>query len=373
MCSWVTVDYSFLELASFSRMNSKQTKPLFFDTCQIGVVLRALLLVEAMVSIGVMLTSTGWAMLLERFTLMVPSTLSALLLWLISICALKTVMQKQARSTQWAFSLMLGFACGLVGMFLHQTIHASPVHQLGWLASGLLGLLFAWCLMTYFDLRDRARQPAATVAKLAELQSRIRPHFLFNTLNSAIALVREDPGKAERMLEDLSDLFHHALKDPNSESSLEKEVSIAKQYLNIEQIRFGERLQTFWEVDESALQASVPPLILQPLVENAIKHGIEPCEQGGSISVQVLRKGASVFVHIRNPVAERHANAPSTAGNGIALDNVRSRLRLLHDMNVQFKVRRREGVFEVGFVIPAAPITSGPLGRAGHTVRTGGG
>jgi two-component system sensor histidine kinase AlgZ len=151
-----------------------------------------------------------------------------------------------------------------------------PGTQPAWLASACTGALLAAGLVAGLTWRARGRMPAATTARLAELQARIRPHFLFNTLNTAMALVREEPAQAEEVLADLADLFRHALADQHGASSVAQEIELARRYLAIEQVRFGERLRVEWALDPRVGAARLPPLILQPLVENAVIHGVEP-------------------------------------------------------------------------------------------------
>ncbi|RMX02904.1 sensor histidine kinase [Allofranklinella schreckenbergeri] len=336
---------------------------LLFDACHLGVVLRALALVEAPLALAVLFGAPGLEEGLGRFAVLTSAAMPPTLLWLLASCALKHWLDRQTATVQWGFAVLWGWACALLGLALYGWLGvAGPSLPASvWLAGSLSGIGLALLLTSLFVLRQRASQPAATVARLAELQSRIRPHFLFNTLNSAIALVRDNPPLAERMLEDLSDLFRHALKDAASISNLAKEIEIARQYLRIESIRFDERLRVTWTVDEDALQASVPPLLLQPLVENAIKHGIEPSSEGGEIHVLVRRKGARVLVRISNTVPSSRAlgEAAAKAGNGIALNNVRARLRLMHDVNAEFRTAVRAGRYEVAFSLPAQPL----LGR----------
>ncbi len=204
-------------------------------------------------------------------------------------------------------------------------------------------------LVAALVMRAKGRAPAATTARLSELQSRIRPHFLFNTLNSAIALVRAEPAKAETLLEDLSDLFRHALIDQGESVSLSDEIALAQRYLAIEQVRFGERLQVEWALDPAAGKASVPPLVLQPLVENAVRHGVEPSESGATVRISTQRRGSVVVIKVTNTVPAG-SGAP---GHGVALDNVRDRLRLLHDVQGQFRSALVDGVYQVRIEVPA--------------------
>ena len=204
-------------------------------------------------------------------------------------------------------------------------------------------LVFQW-----LRLRAQAQLPAETAAKLAELQSRIRPHFLFNTLNTALSLVRLDPPRAEVVLEDLAELFRVALTDSGESTTLTEEVELAQRYLAIEQVRFGDRLQVSWELDDDAGTARVPPLLLQPLVENAVRHGVEPTPEGGIIRIRTRVKLGRAVVSIANTVPRQ----PSQPGNGIALRNVRERVRLMHDVAAQFDARLDGNVFRVQIVVP---------------------
>jgi CheY-like chemotaxis protein len=164
----------------------------------------------------------------------------------------------------------------------------------------LTGALAAWALLVWLSLRVRAQGPTGLHARYAELQSRIRPHFLFNTLNTAVALVRLDPAQAERVLEDLAELFRAALAAPDWTSTLGEEVVLARRYLDIEALRFGERLRLSWELDPALDGARLPPLLLQPLVENAVRYGVEPNEAGGEVLVRTRRRGGQVELLVRN-------------------------------------------------------------------------
>lgn len=275
-------------LSTFAERRRAAARPrtataLVFDACEVGVVLRAVLFVEAVVAVGSMFTANSAADWLARMALITASALPATLLWLVVACSLKTRLAAISIAGQYAVGVGLGalagiFACGMLAWL---GFAASPP----WLASACSGALLAAGLVAGLVWRVRGRMPAAATARLAELQSRIRPHFLFNTLNTAIALVREEPAKAERILEDLSDLFRHALSDSHDSSTVAQEIELARRYLEIEQMRFGERLRVEWALDERTAGARLPPLILQPLVENAVKHGVEPSARGADIRI----------------------------------------------------------------------------------------
>jgi two-component system, LytTR family, sensor histidine kinase AlgZ len=160
--------------------------------------------------------------------------------------------------------------------------------------------------------------------------------------------VRAEPAKAEALLEDLSDLFRHALVDQDASVTLGQEITLAQRYLAIEQVRFGERLRVTWSLDPRAESARLPPLLLQPLVENAVHHGVEPSAQGADIKISTERRGSTVVVKVSNSVPA----GPGAPGNGVALDNVRTRLRLLHDVQGQCQSAFRDGVFQVRIEVP---------------------
>jgi two-component system sensor histidine kinase AlgZ len=218
-----------------------------------------------------------------------------------------------------------------------------------WLASGATGALFATAMVAALVARAAGRAPASATARLAELQSRIRPHFLFNTLNSAIALVRAEPARAEAVLEDLAELFRSALVDRGDAVSLEQEIALAQRYLEIERVRFGDRLRVQWVIDDAANAAMVPPLVLQPLVENAVKHGVEPSTKGADIKISTQKRGSTVVVKVTNTVPAGHGEG----GHGVALRNVQERLRLLHDVEGGFRATMLDGIYQVRIEVPA--------------------
>jgi two-component system sensor histidine kinase AlgZ len=276
--------------------------------------------------------------------------LPGVLLWLVVACLLKRTLAQLPATAQWVAALALGAASGGFGWGLQAASGLGMMSEAGftWLAPVLAGAALAAALFYWLTLRARARLPADTTARLAELQSRIRPHFLFNTLNTAITLARLDPARTEGLLEDLAELFRVALTDSGESVSLAEEVALAQRYLAIEQVRFGERLQVSWELDDDAGVARVPPLLLQPLVENAVRHGVEPAPDGGVIRIRTRVKRAHAVVSIVNTLP----GAPSRPGNGIALRNVRERLRLMHDVTAQFETHVDRDFFRVQIVVP---------------------
>lgn len=323
------------------------TAPTLYDACQVGVALRAVLFVEVVMGVGALYmadTPLDW---LLRLALLTGSALPATVFWLVVACLLKRPLARLPRPAQYGAGVALGALAGFYGCGM--LVLAGLLAPAPWLASAATGALLAGVLVAVLALRERGRLPADTAARLSELQSRIRPHFLFNTLNSAIALVRAEPAKAEALLEDLSDLFRHALVDQGESVTLADEIALARRYLDIEQVRFGERLQLDWALDPQAEEARLPPLLLQPLLENAVRHGVEPSPTGAQIRISTQRRGSSVVIKVTNTVPA----GPGPQGHGVALGNVRDRLRLLHDVQCSFQTVHKDGVHQVRIEIPA--------------------
>jgi two-component system sensor histidine kinase AlgZ len=233
----------------------------------------------------------------------------------------------------------------------------------------LFGLIAAGILLFYFHLRARALSPAITEARLQALQARIRPHFLFNSINAVLSLVRSDPRRAEVALEDMADLFRVLMRDNRDLTPLEDEVELCRQYLQLEQLRLGERLTVEWNVKSMPADALVPPLMLQPLLENAVYHGIEPSSTPGTVSINIFLSRGEVHAILKNPYRATGGNHHS--GNKMALANVRERLALHFDAEASLESRVTKDAYEVHIRIPyrteavnaatGAPTVTGPM------------
>ncbi|WP_240660601.1 sensor histidine kinase [Inhella crocodyli] len=318
------------------------------DLCHVGVVLRAVLGVLAALMLGSALESRTAAHWLARFTDASVVAVPAVLAWIVVVCGLRGVLQRCRAPLQLAAVTILGAGSALMAWrawALWLTLdEPSPWSGAAVALGGALGA--AW-LVQSLRLRALAQGPVGMQARLVELQARIRPHFLFNTLNTAVALVRLDPSQAERVLEDLAELFRAALSAPSDASTLAAEVELAERYLGIETLRFGERLRVDWQLDPACGQARVPVLLLQPLVENAVRYGVEPNDEGGEVLVRTRRKGNAVELLVRNTV---RASAPG--GHGLALANVQERLRLMHDVAARCSIERDDAHFTVRILLP---------------------
>lgn len=339
-------------LSTFHELEAPSAAPaaqpqFIFDACQVGVALRAVLFVEAVMGAGAMFGASNFVEWLARVSLLTGAALPATVLWLVVACFTKSHLARLPQRAQYAAGVTLGALSGLYGCGLFSL--TGLLMPVPWLASAVAGALFAAVLVAGLALRERGKTPAATAARLTELQSRIRPHFLFNTLNSAIALVRAEPARAEALLEDLSELFRHALVDHGEAVTLAEEIALAQRYMDIEQVRFGDRLRVEWSLDPLADTARLPPLLLQPLVENAVRHGVEPSPSGAQIKISTQRRGSTVVLKVTNTVPAGQGEQ----GHGVALDNVRDRLRLLHDVQCRFQTVLKNGLYQVRIEVPA--------------------
>ena len=212
----------------------------------------------------------------------------------------------------------------------------------------LCALLTAF-LIAYFFWRRRAYSPALTEARMQALQARIRPHFLFNSLTAVLSLIRSDPKRAEEALEDLAELYRALMQDNRRLTTLADELALCRQYLNLEQLRLGERLRVDWDVQTMPGDALVPQLLLQPLVENAIFHGIEPDAGPGTVLIRISRDKDQVRLLLENPYHPEHQHR---TGNRMALANSRERLALHFDVEASFATKVVGDKFEIRMVLP---------------------
>lgn len=217
--------------------------------------------------------------------------------------------------------------------------------------------LFLLSFMYVLAARNTKLTPAVSEARLNALTARIRPHFLFNSLNAAISLIRLRPYDAEVLLENLANLFRAQLKDSSQTSTLGQEIEWAQEYIAIEQIRMGStRLQVMWQHDAPD-NAITPHLLLQPLLENAVFHGIESSHRPGMIIVYTRRKSQWVFIRIENPFIARDNpdNINPHKGNSMALRNLKERLHLLYDNDAVVNFKQTDSTFIVEIRLPYRP------------------
>jgi len=253
----------------------------------------------------------------------------------------------------------LPYRIGIAAVFVLALATATLAHQLERTLLGetagpierywLFSAIVTGVLLAYFHLRGRALSPALAEARLQALQARIRPPFLFNSMNAVLSLIRADPKRAETALEDLAELFRVLMADNRELAPIAREIELCRQYLALEELRLGERLRVEWHIERMPEDALIPPLVLQPLLENAVYHGIEPRTEPGTVSIDIYRKGSEVHAVLRNPyqpAADHHA------GNKMALANIRERLQLHFDAEASLKTTVDERSYLVHIVVP---------------------
>lgn len=218
-----------------------------------------------------------------------------------------------------------------------------------------IGAILGGMLLRYLYLHHmwRLQVEAEAEARFQKLQARIRPHFLFNSMNTIANLTQTNPQVAEEVVQDLADLFRATLANPDETSTLAKEMELAYRYLNIEKQRLGDRLQVLWDVEDLPGDAILPPLILQPLVENAVYHGIAPSRRPGLIRISGRYRRAQVNLSVLNTLpAEDEAGNRHTRGNRMALDNVKQRMAAMFENRGRVIISRIEGNYQVRLVFP---------------------
>lgn len=316
--------------------------------CHLGVSLKIILTVEAAAYAQAWAASGGPVKALSQLISQSALLQPALLLTLVSLCLSGRVL------TRFSYSAGLAIVFGLA-LTIPSIVWLTIRRVMGSIAqaSAVDVLMFAGTLtgllLGYFHLRSKALSPAITEARLEALQARIRPHFLFNSLNAVLSLVRSNPRRAERALEDLSDLFRALMSDSRTLAPLEDEIALTRAYLDLEELRLGDRLKVIWYIDKMPADALIPPLVIQPLVENAVYHGVEPHREGGEISLNIYRSQDMVHIVIRNPYAEEGSHH---AGNKIALANIRERLSLHFDLDATLKSELLGAVYQVHITMP---------------------
>ncbi len=216
-----------------------------------------------------------------------------------------------------------------------------------------IGGIVSALALRYFYMQQqwRKRLQAEASARLDALHARIRPHFLFNSMNTIASLIGSHPDQAEEAVEDLSDLFRASLGKENHFLPLSEELYLTRRYLHMEGLRLGERLQVEWQITDDVNTVLLPPLTLQPLVENAVYHGIEPRPEGGTVIIGAAKTGNRLQLWVSNPLVEGASTAPRN-GNRVALENIRERLSAHYGDQAQLAMESEEGRMMVRITLP---------------------
>jgi two-component system sensor histidine kinase AlgZ len=304
------------------------------DFCSLPVLFAVMVVAELLALVVLIAPSDETRPLLPRLT-----TASLFVQWLALVCAVCLCKLRPwlRRLTPW-FGIAAAYALMLTVTVLGSALVFELDHQLAlgltlptqfearfiWRSAALCALIAAALLRYFFVLQQwRARVRAEAKARFDALQARIRPHFLFNSMNTIASLIRVRPLEAEMAVENLSDLFRAALgNDAAAQSTLGEELDLVRRYLEIEKLRLGERLRVDVQVDELPADMPLPSLLLQPLVENAVYHGVQQLPQGGTVTVRGSRGDKTIAIEIRNPCPPQRAGKR----HGMALANTRARI-----------------------------------------------
>ncbi len=318
------------------------------DFRNLGILLRALLAAQVLALAAALIATSGlgeaiWTFL-DNTAYFEPPLLSTLLFLLLAMPWLARMPLRGAYAATLAMAVASALLWNSLLALRYTDLSTGGELRASLLTAGAAGLILSW-----FDWRARRLSPALAEARLHALQARIRPHFLFNSLNSVLSLIRNEPGKAELALENLAELYRALLADNRQLSTLARELELTRAYLDLEALRLGDRLSVTWRTENAPSEALLPGLMLQPLLENAVYHGVEPHPEGGHIGVDIFAKSDQLHVVVRNPY---RPEVPRRAGNRMALSNIRERLALHFDVEARLSTYKSGDEFVVQVAIP---------------------
>ncbi|MFA6204025.1 MAG: histidine kinase [Gallionella sp.] len=324
------------------------------DFRNLGVTLRILLLGNGMALIGALFQANGWSAMALQFmqieSLLTPVMLASLLLLWAGCAWLKKL-------AYWRGVLSVNIAVGLISTGIY--VFGGELYRPDFgtdrgfelIRCLLTSLILCNLLLAYFRLRAQWLSRALDDGRLQVLRARIRPHFLYNTINAVLGILRTQPRRAETALEDMADLFRMAMSDEQDLVPLGNEIQLCRQYIALEQLRMEGRLRVEWIIKDLPDDTLIPAFLLQPLLENAVYHGIEPLIDGGCIHIMLQRSGASLQIRVDNPCPESN-EVRSHEGNKIALQNIRERLALLFDAEASYQVLSSNNTYRVEINLP---------------------
>ncbi len=277
------------------------------------------------------------------------------------MCALRNTLEKAGKTRAFVLAfVVLEILClllseaswQLVRIFGSSTI-ISDSHTTFLLRTFAISSIVIALAMRYLYISSEWRRSIVLEAqsRISALQALIRPHFLFNSMNTIAALTRSNPSQAEEAVEDLSDLLRATMGSPKDLSSLKQELEIAAIYQRIEKLRLGDRLNVRWQLGDLPMRARIPNLTIQPLLENAIYHGIELLPEGGDVVVEGRRDGKSLEIRISNPVAD--GKERDKIGNRMAMSNIRQRFELAYGSRGSVDIDDSNNRFVVTLRFPA--------------------
>jgi two-component system sensor histidine kinase AlgZ len=346
-------------LASAPEADGKFSQAFLPDFCAAGTIL-VILLVAELVAIVLTLASYQPGTFLTEL-----SKMSMYLLWLALpgaalMCRIRPWAEKQGNTEAFVISfVLLVIMCMVMAEITYRltvifgaaviidSSHADFLARTFAISTIVIALA-----MRYLYVASEWRRSIVleAQARISALQALIRPHFLFNSMNTIASLTKSDPRQAEEAIEDLADLLRANLNAPEDRTTLKAELEVAAIYQRIEKLRLGDRLAVRWDVDELPMRALIPSLTIQPLLENAIYHGIELLPDGGEVKVSGRRVDDDLRIIIRNPVAPNHAR--KKGGNKMAMANIRQRFELAYGNKASVDVEETDGIYNVKLQFP---------------------
>lgn len=351
--------------AAMTVVDRNKSLPFIPDICTLQSVLVLILLGE-MLALVLAIASTG----LARFSWMDFGLSSLLIQWIILLsaallCRLRDWLADQHRIAAgviaYALVLVVGAFCLLGGQWL---MLAEGLRWLVFVEQAVIVALVSGVVLRYLYLQQQLenQRTAEAQARLDALQARIQPHFLFNSLNTVASLIGFDNDQAETMIEDLSELLRASMRKP-ALVAVSDELTLCRSYMAIEAARFGDRLRYLEEidplVDDLVREAKIPNLLLQPLLENAIRHGIQAKKSGGNIVCAVKKDETQLFIEVSNPIPDTEALPQS--GNRIALDNIRQRLVTCFGSRAGLTIKKTDEFYCASVFLPLAKTEKDPL------------
>ncbi|MCP4188951.1 MAG: hypothetical protein GY763_15200 [Gammaproteobacteria bacterium] len=328
------------------------------DFCNTDVFLRALLVVELIAIVFALVSYQSGSFyvhiaLISVLMLWVGLCVAAILCWINRLGWLRTTVS----TTVWSIgvTLLITLLITLLSVVLESTMRISNQSQgMAYLLvrNGAVAVILIGLALRYFYLEFESKLilEVQAQARLQALQARIRPHFLFNSMNTIASLTHDEPDLAEQSIENLSDLFRASLAAESS-VSLQQELELTRSYIELESLRLGDRLQINWSVPSPTPELLLPALTLQPLVENAIYHGVEPIYEGGTIDIIVRSESTAIEIVITNPVLEDRSQQHHD-GNQMAVDNIRERLHIAFGGEAAMQLSEVDELFTVTLTLP---------------------
>lgn len=258
--------------------------------------------------------------------------------------------------------LVVSYLVSLVALWLQEQIHYAGPPGIGYqgdwfiIRNLVITAIITAGLFRYSYVQTLWKQKiqAELNARIQALQARIRPHFLFNSMNTIATLIATEPKLAEKIVEELSELFRASLADSDSLITLDDELSLCRRYLHIESLRLGKRLNVVWDILPRDKVFYLPPLMLQPLIENAIYHGVQPIPEGGEINISINVINNALWITIKNPVTDKPVAYKST-GHHLAIKNIQHRLLAIYGNAAKFEQLKTDNEYIVTIKIPEQP------------------